>query len=78
MADDAIGVTTPDGRYETLFQSAEDLPWPDGFAIGPDGFVYATINELHRSPVLNGGEDGATGAFKIVRFPALADAISGR
>ena len=78
MTDNAIGVTRPSGDYEILFDSAADLPWPDGFAIGADGQVYATINELHRSPVLNGGGNAAQGNFRIVRFPALADAVSGR
>ncbi|MEO1471809.1 MAG: L-dopachrome tautomerase-related protein [Pseudomonadota bacterium] len=78
MTDNAIGVTRPDGSYEVLFQSDDDLPWPDGFSIGADGFVYATINELHRSPVLNGGEDASLGTYRIVRFPALATAIPGR
>ncbi|MEM1428993.1 MAG: L-dopachrome tautomerase-related protein [Pseudomonadota bacterium] len=78
MTDNAIGVTRPDGTYEVLFQSDADLPWPDGFSIGADGYVYATINELHRSPVLNGGEDASLGTYRIVRFPALGTAISGR
>ncbi len=78
MTDNAIGVTRPDGTYEVLFQPDDTLPWPDGFAIGPDGFVYATVNELHRSPVLNGGVDAAQGNFRIVRFPALGPAVSGR
>lgn len=78
MTDNAIGVTKPDGTYEVLFQSDEGLPWPDGFSMGVDGYVYATINELHRSPVLNGGEDASLGTYKIVRFPALGTAISGR
>ena len=78
MTDNALGVTKPDGTYEVLFQSDSDLPWPDGFAIGADGFVYATINELHRSPVLNGGTDASLGTYRIVRFPALDTAINGR
>lgn len=78
MTDNAIGVTRPDGSYDVLYQSETDLPWPDGFSMGVDGYVYATINELHRSPVLNGGEDASLGTFKIVRFPALADTVSGR
>lgn len=78
MTHNAIGVTKPDGSYEVLYQSDEDLPWPDGFSIGADGHVYATINELHRSPVLNGGEDASLGTYRIVRFPALGTAISGR
>ncbi|MEM7377179.1 MAG: L-dopachrome tautomerase-related protein [Pseudomonadota bacterium] len=78
MADDAIGVVRPNGEYSVLYQSAESLPWPDGFAVGVDGHVYATVNELHRSPVLNGGTLATTGQFKIVRFPALGPAVSGR
>ncbi len=78
MTDNAIGVTKPDGTYEVLFQSDAELPWPDGFAMGVDGYVYATVNELHRSPVLNSGEDASLGTYRIVRFPALGPAISGR
>ncbi|MEM0908705.1 MAG: L-dopachrome tautomerase-related protein [Pseudomonadota bacterium] len=78
MTDNAIGVTKPDGSYQVLFQSDTDLPWPDGFSVGADGYIYATINELHRSPVLNGGEDASLGTYRIVRFPALGTAISGR
>lgn len=78
MTDNAIGVTKPDGTYEVLYQSDDDLPWPDGFSMGVDGYVYATINELHRSPVLNGGEDASIGTYRIVRFPALGTAINGR
>ncbi|MEO1027262.1 MAG: L-dopachrome tautomerase-related protein, partial [Pseudomonadota bacterium] len=78
MTDNAIGVTKPDGTYEVLFQSDDDLPWPDGFSMGVDGYVYATTNELHRSPVLNGGEDASLGIYRIVRFPALGRTVSGR
>ncbi|MEM8569352.1 MAG: L-dopachrome tautomerase-related protein [Pseudomonadota bacterium] len=78
MTDNAIGVTKPDGSYEVLFQSDEDLPWPDGFSMGIDGYVYATVNELHRSPVLNGGEDASLGTYRIVRFPALGTTVNGR
>ena len=77
ITDNSIGITKPDGAYETLYQD-KTLPWPDGFAVGADGKIYATINELHRSPVLNGGENVSTGQFKIVRFPPIAPAIAGR
>ena len=77
ITDNAIGVVRPDGSYEVLFQS-DDLPWPDGFAYGADDRIYATINELHRSPPLNDGVDGSQGAFKIVRFDALVPGASGR
>ncbi|MEM1046315.1 MAG: L-dopachrome tautomerase-related protein [Pseudomonadota bacterium] len=77
ITDDSVGVVRPDGSYETLFQR-DDLSWPDGFAYGPDHKIYVTINELHRSPVLNGGEDGTKGEFKIMRFDALTPGASGR
>jgi len=77
ITEDAVGVTRPDGSYEILHH-ADTMSWPDGFAMGVDGFVYVTINELHRSPVLNGGENATQGEFAILRFPALGRAVSGR
>lgn len=78
MTDNAIGVIQPDGSYNVLFQSDSGLPWPDGFSTGVDGHIYATINELHRSPVLNGGADDSLGTFRIIRFPSLTETVSGR
>lgn len=77
ITEDAVGVTKPDGTYEILYQ-ADNMSWPDGFAMGADGHVYVTINELHRSPVLNDGTDATQGEFSIMRFPALGGAVSGR
>ena len=77
ITEDAIGVVRPDGSYATLF-SSDELSWPDGFAFGADGKIYATVNELHRSPPLNGGLNGSAGEFKIIRFDPVAPGISGR
>lgn len=77
VTENAIGVTKPDGTYEILYQDPS-LSWPDGFATGSDGWVYATVNELHRSPVLAGGEHLAKGVFKVVRFKPLAPVVQGR
>lgn len=77
VTEDAIGVIRPDGRYETLHRR-DDISWPDGFATGPDGRIHVTVNELHRSPVLGGGQDATRGEFKVMRFPALAPAVPGR
>ncbi|MEL6317786.1 MAG: L-dopachrome tautomerase-related protein [Pseudomonadota bacterium] len=73
----AIGVTGPDGAYRVLHQDPA-LSWPDAFSFGPDGRIYAVINELHRSPPLNGGDDGSQGLFKLVAFPPLAPGAVGR
>lgn len=77
VTDAAIGVTAPDGTYRELF-SGPELPWPDGFAVGPDGWIYCTISELHRSPGLNGGEPAEPTAFQVIRFRPLAPAVQGR
>lgn len=77
ITNDAIGYTHPNGHYETLIQR-DDVSWPDGLAVGLDNYIYGTVNELHRSPVLNKGKDGTLGEFKIVRFKALSDASVGR
>ena len=77
ITEDSIGVTKSDGSYETLIKK-DDLSWPDGLAVGPDNYIYATINELHRSPVLNDGHNSAKGKFKVIRFKTLSKAFTGR
>ncbi len=78
VTDHSIGVIRPDGSYDVLHQSKKTLPWPDGFAVGVDGYIYTTINELFRSPPLNGGKNDAKGKFKIVRFKGEGPLINGR
>lgn len=77
ITNDAIGVVKPDGSYEVLHQR-DDISWPDGYAYGPDDKMYVVINELHRSPVLNGGENGSKGEFAIMRFDPVAKGKIGR
>ncbi|MEM9790189.1 MAG: L-dopachrome tautomerase-related protein [Planctomycetota bacterium] len=67
----AIGVTTP-GEYTVIAQDDELLAWPDGFAFGPDGSLYATQNHLNAHPALNAGNDTTVKPFRIVRLE-LAD-----
>ena len=66
ITEDAIGVTRADGSYQILYQR-DDLSWPDGFAVGPNDYIYATINELHRSPVLDRGKNSTKGEFNSLR-----------
>lgn len=74
----AIGVTNSAGKYRILYQDNQNLIWPDGLAMGPEGYVYGTVNQLHKSPPLNGGNNDAIAPFLIVRFPALAPSSVGR
>lgn len=63
----AIGVTTP-GEYTIVAQDDVLLNWIDGMAIGPDGAVYGTQNNLHKNPALNAGKDESVGPYRIVRI----------
>jgi sugar lactone lactonase YvrE len=66
LGNDAITVLGKDGRLETLV-SDERLLWPDSLSFGKPGWLYIAVNQLHRSPPLNGGVDGAERPFLILR-----------
>ncbi len=74
----AIGVITPERQYKVLIKDDALISWPDAFACGPDGMLYVVLNQLHKSPPLNGGQDGTTPPYLLVRFKPLAAGIVGR
>ena len=78
LQNNAVGVTAPDGSYRVLVRDDERLLWPDGFSYGPDGYFYVTVNQLHRSAVLNAGEETSEPPFLVMRFRPLAPSAIGR
>jgi sugar lactone lactonase YvrE len=74
----AIGVTGPSGTYRLYAQDDERLAWPDGISAGPDGWMYATVNKLHRSAALNGGESLSEPPYYLVRFRSVGTAVPRR
>ena len=78
VVNNAIGITGPEGTYRIYAQDKARLVWPDGISAGPDGWMYATVNQLHRSAVLNGGEDVSKSPYYVVRFRALSPTVPGR
>lgn len=71
----AIGLAGPQG-YRVVARDPAKLQWPDGLAFGPDGWLYATVNQLHRHPALNGGQEGGQPPYYIVRLrPPVPGAI---
>lgn len=78
VENNAIGVTGPSGTYRLYVQHDEQLVWPDGISAGPDGWIYATVNKLNRSAVLNGGESLSESPYYIVRFRAVGESVPGR
>ncbi len=70
LESNAIGVVTPNKKYIQLAQSPK-LSWVDSLAVGPDGWVYAVVNQLHLSAPLNAGEKRSKPPYYLVRMRPL-------
>lgn len=77
LAANGIGVTEPDGTYRLLFSDPQ-LSFPTGMAYHPDGYVYATVAQLQRSPRFNGGVDRSQPPFRLIRFVPFRESSIGR
>ena len=40
--------------------------------------MYVAVNQLHKGPVLNGGNDASVPPYRIIRFKPLAPGVVGR
>jgi sugar lactone lactonase YvrE len=77
LAANAIGVITPDRKYTRLAQSS-DLSWVDSFSFGLQGELYAVVNRLHQSAVLNAGEGLSKPPYFVLRVKAYDNGVPGR
>jgi sugar lactone lactonase YvrE len=73
----AITVLRPDGSLDTLVRD-ERLSWPDALSFGEPGWLYIAVNQLHVSPRLNKGIEGADLPFLIMRVFTGTRGIAGR
>lgn len=74
----ALGVITPERQYRTLVKDDALIAWPDAFSFGPDGMLYVVLNQLHKSPPLNGGQNETELPFRLMRLKPLAAGVVGR
>jgi sugar lactone lactonase YvrE len=77
LAANAIGVISADGRYQRQLADPR-LSWIDAFSFGPDGYLYSVANQLHRTAVLNAGDDITESPFLILRISPFAGGVPGR
>ncbi|PRX55016.1 L-dopachrome tautomerase-related protein [Flagellimonas meridianipacifica] len=62
-----IDVLTSEGDLKPLIRDAK-IDWPDNVSLGPDGWIYMTVNQLHKTPAFTGGTDEGKGPFYIYRM----------
>src|SRR4051794_33209189 len=72
----AIGVSTA-GGYRVLARDPRMI-WPDGTAFGGDGWLYASISQFGRMPLVNGGQDRGEPPYLVLRLKPLAPSTIGR
>lgn len=77
LAENAIGVISPDRKYRRLAQ-CQKLSWVDSFSFGANGNLYALVNRLHQSATLNGGVLAAKPPFYLLKVNALMSGLPGR
>ena len=43
------------------------LEWPDGVQFGPSSWLYISVNQLHKTPLFNGGKDDGKPPYRLMR-----------
>jgi sugar lactone lactonase YvrE len=77
LAANALGVITPDRKYHRLAQG-DDLSWVDAFSFGPGGTLYAVVNRLHQTAMLNAGKAVSKPPYFVVLVKAYTEGMAGR
>jgi sugar lactone lactonase YvrE len=77
LAANAIGVISTDKSYRRLAQCPR-LSWVDSFSFGPEGKLYAVVNRLHQSAMLNGGVAKSKPPYYLLEVKPLAAGLAGR
>ncbi|MEM9361509.1 MAG: L-dopachrome tautomerase-related protein [Bacteroidota bacterium] len=62
-----VDVLTSNGDLKHLIRDAR-IDWPDNVALGPEGWIYVTVNQLHKTPAFTGGKDEGEGPFYIYKI----------
>ncbi len=71
----AIHRRSPDGRDEIIAQDSRMI-WPDSMAVGPNGYLYFTCNQVNRMPRFHHGEDLRKQPYVLFRTKADAQPIT--
>jgi len=78
LVNNAIQVIESKERKLRFYTRAPGFLWPDGLCFGVDGRLHFYTSQLHRSAVMNGGDDTTKPPFKVYRIKALSGGSVGR
>ena len=62
-----VDVLTASGELKPLVRNPK-IDWADNVALDGNGFIYITVNQLHKSPAVTGGEDLGTPPYYILKM----------
>ncbi|EOI3503495.1 L-dopachrome tautomerase-related protein [Cronobacter dublinensis] len=57
----------PAGGVWTTIAHGPEILWPDTLSVGPDGYLYFTVNQLNRQPGFHGGKDLRQKPYALLR-----------
>ncbi|RYD24302.1 MAG: hypothetical protein EOP88_00645 [Verrucomicrobiaceae bacterium] len=60
----------PHGKKSSPVIEDTRLQWPDTLAWGPEGWLYVTTSQIHRTPKYNGGKSLIKEPFRVYRLKA--------
>lgn len=61
----------PESKESRTVLEDKRLQWPDTMAWGPDGWLYVTTSQIHRTPKYNGGESLLKEPFRVYRLKTV-------
>jgi sugar lactone lactonase YvrE len=70
----AILFREPGGDWQALVHRA-DLVFVDTLSVAADGYVYYTVNQVHRQPAFQGGTDLRERPYALMRTPVEGDPV---
>ncbi|MEM6892969.1 MAG: L-dopachrome tautomerase-related protein [Bacteroidota bacterium] len=62
-----VDILTVSGELKPLVRNPK-IDWADNVALDGNGFIYITVNQLHKSPAFTGGEDLGTPPYYILKM----------
>ena len=65
------------GTWQTIAHGPQIL-WPDTLSVGHDGYLYFTVNQLHRQPGFHQGKDMRQKPYSLLRIKIDAAPVSTR